>query len=138
MFSDKKDIDVIDDSDPEQLQERWTRYVKKHISYDVLMERYKYDKERIDEFVRIMVMVICFGTGTYSISGCKIPAKVVRSQFEKLEMDHIIYVIESFKQTKVPMTAPDNYIIASLYSAYNTSYNETMQQCNYDSLRNWL
>lgn len=35
-------------------------------------------------------------------------------------------------RTNVPMTAPDNYIIASLYSAYNTSINETRQQCNYD------
>jgi hypothetical protein len=53
------------------------------------------------------------------------PAKIVRAQFEKLNMDHILYLLESFDKTNVPMTAPDNYIVASLYSAYNTSINKT-------------
>ena len=131
-FKVQKDIDVIDDIDPEKLMETWTRYIKKHVSYDELMNTHMSDKDRIDEFIRIIVMVICFGTGSYNISGCRIPAKIVRAQFEKLEMDHILYVLESFDKTNVPMTAPDNYIIASLYSAYNTSYNDTAQQCNFD------
>ena len=134
-FGVRKDIDMIDDTDPEKLQEMWTGIIRDNISYDELIRTHKWDKDRIDEFIRLMVMVICFGKDSYNISGCSIPAKIVRAQFEKLNMDHILYVLESFNKTNVPMTAPDNYILASLYSSYNTSHNETAQQCNYDMNR---
>ncbi len=77
-------------------------------------------------------MVICFAKEPYNINGCSIPAKLVRAQFEKLEMRHIRYVLNSFKKTNVSMTAPDSYIVASLFSSYNTIQNEFSQRVNSD------
>ncbi|MCR4907763.1 MAG: replication initiator protein A [Lachnospiraceae bacterium] len=129
----EKSIDVMnEETDPVLLERRWTECVKENISYDALICDHPSDKPRIDEFVRIMVMIICFGKEPYKINGCSIPAKLVRSQFEKLNKEHIEYVLESFERTNVPMTAPDAYIVASLYSAYNTLENEIIQRVKHD------
>ena len=129
----KKSIDVMDENtDPLELKEAWTECVKENISYEALICDHPNDKNRIDEFVRIMVMVICFGKEPYNINGCSVPAKIVRAQFEKLQKEHIDYVLDSFERTNVPMTAPDAYIVASLYSSYNTLKNEVSQRVNYD------
>ena len=58
--------------------------------------------------VNVMVNVICFGKDAYNINGCRIPAKLVAGQFVMLNVEHILYVLESFKKTNVPMTAPEN------------------------------
>ena len=129
----EKGIDTIDEeTDPVVLEQMWTEFVKENISYDALICDHPADKTRIDEFVRIMVMIICFGKEPYNINGCSVPAKIVRSQFEKLNKEHIEYVLESFERTNVPMTAPDAYIVASLYSSYNTLRNEVSQRVNHD------
>jgi hypothetical protein len=125
-----KDIDVSDDNDPVVRKRKWTAIIKRHISYDELIKRRPGDIARIDEFVRIMVQVVCFGNDVYNIKGCRIPAKLVAGQFLMLNMYHIIHVLESFESTNVEMTAPDNYIIASLYSSYNTYENEVAQSLN--------
>ena len=128
-----KSIDVMDENtDPLELTEAWTQCIKENISYEALICDNPNDKNRIDEFVRIMVMVICFGKEPYNINGCSVPAKIVRAQFEKLQKEHIDYVLDSFERTNVPMTAPDAYIVASLYSSYNTLKNEVSQRVNYD------
>lgn len=129
-FQGEKDIEVSDDNDPVALKRKWTAIIKRHISYDELIKRRPGDVVRIDEFVRIMVQVVCFGNDVYNIKGCRIPAKLVAGQFLMLNMHHIIHVLESFESTNVEMTAPDNYIIASLYSSYNTYENEVAQSLN--------
>ena len=40
---------MIDDTDSEELQERWTGIIRDNISYDELIRTHKWDKERIDE-----------------------------------------------------------------------------------------
>ena len=129
-FQGEKDIEMSDDNDPVALKRKWTAIIKRHISYDELIKRRPGDVVRIDEFVRIMVQVVCFGNDVYNIKGCRIPAKLVAGQFLMLNMHHIIHVLESFESTNVEMTAPDNYIIASLYSSYNTYENEVAQSLN--------
>ncbi len=129
QYSEEKDIDAMD---PVSLQDTWTEYVKENIEYNALINENPSDVNRIDEFVRIMVMVICFGRDPYNINGCSIPAKLVGAQFKKLKSDHIQYVLDSFKRTNVSMTAPDAYMISSLYSSYNTMDNEFRQRFNYE------
>lgn len=132
QYLEEKGIDANDDSDPVILQERWTEYVKDNIGYEALVTQYPYKVSQINEFVRIMVMVICFGREPYNINGCSIPAKLVRAQFEKLEFDHIEYVLQAFDKASVPITAPDAYIIAALYSSYNTIDNGARREVNHD------
>ena len=127
-----KDIDVIDFDDPIQMERAYTWFFRRNVGYPDLLRMYPYDRERIDELIRIMVKVRCFGKEPYNIGGCSVPAKLVGAQFQKLKNEHIQYVLDSLKKTNVPMKAPEAYIVSALYSAYNTFSNELNQRVNYD------
>lgn len=127
----------IDSIDSRASKESMSNIIKRHIGYDRLLKDFPYDGERISEILRIMVKVICFAKMPYNINGCKIPAEIVKEQLLKLNQDHIEYVLSSLKKSSVPLTAPEAYIVASLYTAYDTIQNELCQRINYDQKVNY-
>ena len=122
----------IDSIDSKSERDQMIRIVKRHIGYDGLLRDYPYDHERIDELLRIIVKVVCYAKLPYNINGCRIPADVVREQLLSLNQCHIEYVLDSLKKTNVPLTAPEAYLVAALYSAYDSMQNEMSQRINYD------
>ena len=125
--------DVIDMTDPLVKQKQYTELIRSNVNYAALVLEYPDDVERIDELIRVMVNVICFGQGEYNINRCKVPAKVIASQFCKLDREHMVYALSSLKKANTKLTAPEAYMVATLYTARNTSLNDTMQQFNYDT-----
>ncbi len=80
-----------------------------------------------------MVNVICFGKKEYNINRCKVPSRVIASQFCKLDREHMVYALSSLKKATAKLTNPEAYMVATLYTSRNTSINDTMQQFNHDS-----
>lgn len=131
---DKTDQSLLNDmNDPLLLQRTYMELIKDNVDYSALVQEYPDDIERIDEMLRVMVNVICFGEGEYSINRCKIPAQVIASQFCKLNREHIVYALCSLKKANKKLTSPEAYMVATLYTARNTALTETMQQFNYDT-----
>ncbi|MCR4584456.1 MAG: DUF6017 domain-containing protein, partial [Lachnospiraceae bacterium] len=77
-------------TDPLVKQKQYTELIRSNVNYAALVLEYPDDVERIDELIRVMVNVICFGEGSYNINHCKVPAKVIASQFCKLDREHEI------------------------------------------------
>lgn len=125
--------DMMDTNDPITRQKIYTEIVKDNVNYTALVQEYPDDVERIDELIRVMVNVICFGEGSYNINRCKVPAKVIASQFCKLDREHLVYALSSLKKANTKLTSPEAYMVATLYTARNTSLNDTMQKLNYDT-----
>lgn len=123
---------IEDLNDPLILQKEYMELLKDNVDYAALVQEYPDDVERIDEMLRVMVNVICFGKGEYSINRCKVPAPVVASQFCKLNREHIVYVLSSLKKANKKLTSPEAYMVAALYTSRNTALTETMQQLNHD------
>lgn len=127
----------IDPIDSRKSRESMANIIKRHIGYDGLVKDYPYDHERIDEILRIMVKVICYAKMPYNINGCRIPAEIVREQLLKLNQEHIEYVLASLKKSSSPLTAPEAYLVASLYSSYDSMQNELSQRINHDQKVNF-
>lgn len=123
---------LIDFEDAADTQKEWTEKIRENVEYARLLIENPGQKNRIDEFIRIMVDVICYGTGQFKIGNYVRPASVVAEKFKRLTFDHLEYVLRSMKGTSTQLKSPDRYIIAALYSAYNTLDNELSQRVNYD------
>lgn len=129
----KAKVDVNDLDDPLILQSVYTDMIRDNVDYSSLILEYPDDVERIDELIRVMVNVICFGEKEYSINRCKVPAKVIASQFCKLDREHMVYALSSLKKANTKLTNPEAYMVATLYTARNTALNDTLQQFNHDT-----
>ncbi len=129
----KAKVDVNDLDDPLILQSVYTDMIRDNVDYSSLILEYPDDVERIDELIRVMVNVICFGEKEYSINRCKVPAKVIALQFCKLDREHMVYALSSLKKANTKLTNPEAYMVATLYTARNTALNDTLQQFNHDT-----
>lgn len=63
--------------------------IKDNIECDIMVERNKYDKDRIDEIVDLMLETVCTARKTIRVAGDDYPAELVKAKFLKL---HIVMV----------------------------------------------
>lgn len=101
--------------------------IKQNIEYDWFLSAYtlpesdpqrpKGTKDELDELVAIMVECICTRSGTIRVGGQKMPAEVVRSQFLKLNNEHIQYVFRRLYGYAGEIANIKAYMITVLYNA---------------------
>ena len=101
--------------------------IKQNIEYDWFLSAYtlpesdpqrpKGTKDELDEMVAIMVECICTRSGTIRVGGQKMPAEVVRSQFLKLNNEHIQYVFRRLYGYAGEIANIKAYMITVLYNA---------------------
>ncbi len=101
--------------------------IKQNIEYDWFLSAYtlpesdpqrpKGTKDELDELVAIMVECICTRSGTIRVGGQKMPAEVVRSQFLKLNSEHIQYVFRRLYGYAGEIANIKAYMITVLYNA---------------------
>lgn len=104
----------------------YEKIVKHNIDFDVLKERYG---QEINNYLDIMISVLA--STKDSIVG--INTEVLKSQFLKLNMFHIEYVMNCIKQVKGKIKNMYAYLVKALYQApmtmdqyYNSLYNQTI------------
>lgn len=112
--------DMIDMIDLQAERENYFSLLKENISYDYLCEQHKYDKEKIDELLALMIDAICSTKPTIRVNGEEMPKEVVKSVFLKLNESHIEYVLDALKKTTSDVRNIRAYLITALYNAPNT------------------
>ena len=99
---------------------------------EYLCERYPYDRETIDAVFDLMLDVICSKRSTIRIAGDDKQAQAVRSQFLKLNMKHLEYILECMKNNKSKVRNIKQYMLAMIYNAPMTMNSYYEQMVNHD------
>ena len=97
--------------------ESYRELIKENIDYDILLERYPYEKDLLDGYVELMVEACCSTQEFTRICGQDFPAEVVRSRLLKLNSEHITYVMDSLRQNTAKIGNIKAYTLAALYNA---------------------
>ena len=98
-------------------RQQYKDLIMENISYDTLLCDYPYDKDILSEILELMVDVVCTTKPTVRISGEDKPAEVVRSQFLKLDSEHIRFVMGGLKENTTRIRNMRQYLLATLYNA---------------------
>lgn len=98
-------------------RQQYKDLIMENISYDTLLCDYPYDQDILSEILELMVDVVCTTKPTVRISGDDKPAEVVRSQFLKLDSEHIRFVMGGLKENTTRIRNMRQYLLATLYNA---------------------
>jgi len=94
--------------------------IHENIEYDHLKADHKYDRDRIDEIVDLMLETVCTSRQTIRISSDDYPAELVKAKFLKLNPMHIEYVLECLKNNTTEIRNIKKYLLAVLFNAPST------------------
>lgn len=107
--------------------------IKKNIEYEVLVQ---YNngiyRKNIDEIVILMVETVSIPRKYIYIGGTRFPYEIVKSQFLKLNYEHILYVITCMKDNTTKVKNIRSYLLTTLYNAPNTIDSYYQAEVNHD------
>lgn len=96
----------------------YRKIIKKNINYSDLVNRY--DVDRVDEIVEIMVDTVISKKPVCRIEGCDISRKLVRDRFLKIDSTHMDYIFSSLSATTKQINNIKAYLLTVLYNAPTT------------------
>ena len=96
---------------PQQLRDR----IKDQIGYRDLMD--EYDPDEIDNIVSVMEEILSARCESFTISGKKYPALLVRERFRQISYTHIEYVLQCMHQCTSNIRNIKQYLIVTLFNA---------------------
>ena len=76
------------ETEPQTAFEIYREIIKDNIDYDILMQDMKFDGDRLDEIVDLMLETVCTRRKTIRITGDDYPAELVKAKFMKLDGEH--------------------------------------------------
>ena len=106
--------------------------IMENISYETLLYDFPYDKDILSEILELMVDAVCTTKSTIRISGDDKPAEVVKSQFLKLDSEHIRFIMQGLKENTTRVRNMRQYLLATLYNAPMTIGNYFRSLVNHD------
>ena len=98
-------------------REQYREILSENISYEILLQDYPLDRDILTEILELMVDTVCTTRSTVRISGDDKPAEVVKSQFLKLDSEHIRFVMDGLKDNTTRIRNMRQYLLATLYNA---------------------
>ena len=98
-------------------RDRYREIISENISYGILLQDYPLDRDILTEILELMVDTVCTTRSTVRISGDDKPAEVVKSQFLKLDSEHIRFVMYGLKDNTTRIRNMRQYLLATLYNA---------------------
>ena len=98
-------------------REQYREIISENISYGILLQDYPLDRDILTEILELMVDTVCTTRSTVRISGDDKPAEIVKSQFLKLDSEHIRFVMDGLKDNTTRIRNMRQYILATLYNA---------------------
>lgn len=130
--TDNKDIDYSNtdpfypsgdcglESDGMGTAKSYREYFLQTLEYKILYERHPYDRDTLEEILSLLVDTMCTKRKMIRIAGDDKPADVVKSQFMKLGLEHISYVLDCLNDNSTSVRNPRQYLLAALYNATMT------------------
>ena len=104
----------------ESAVEIYREIIKDNIDYDILIHDNRFDADRIDEIVDLILETVCTARKTLRIAGDDYPAELVKSKFLKLTSSHIEFVLDCMKQNTTKVRNIKQYLRAVLFNAPST------------------
>jgi len=122
------------DADNPMLTERraYEEYFTDALEMEALKIQYPYDADILEEMLGLIVDVCCSKRQVIRIAGDDKPTAVVKSQFMKLNMGHIQYVLGCFRENTTDVRNIKQYLLASLYNAPLTIGSYYAAKVNHD------
>lgn len=97
--------------------QRYYQYFYETLYMDYLKQDYPYDHEILELILRLIVEVMCSKRKQIRIASDDKPIEIVKSCFMKLDMEHIKFVMSSFKENTTDVRNIKQYLLASIYNA---------------------
>ncbi len=95
-------------------------YFSDQLSMDLLKKDYPYDSEMPDNILELIVETVCTKRPLIRIGAEERPAEIVRSRFMKLNVEHIRYVMDCFKENTTKIRNIRQYMLTTIYNAPTT------------------
>ena len=122
----------LDGMDRMDERSEYAELIRENLDYDILSQDPKFDKERVQEIMNIMLDVVCSTAPTIRINGEDMPQEVVKSRFLKLNSSHIEYVIDVMNKNPSDIRNIRAYLLTALYNASLTIDNYYSALVNHD------
>ena len=100
--------------------EIYREIIKDNIDYDILKQDMKFDSDRLDEIVDLMLETVCTARKRVRIAGDDYPAELVKSKFMKLDGEHIRFVLDCMRENTTKIRNIKQYLRAVLFNAPST------------------
>ena len=94
--------------------------IKDNIEYDILLQDMKFDHDRLNEIVDIILETLCTSRKKIRIAGDDYPAELVKSKFMKLNSEHIRFVLDCMSENTTKIRNIKQYMKAALFNAPST------------------
>ena len=94
--------------------------IKDNIDYHILKQDMKFDGDRLDEIVDLMLETVCTARKRVRIAGDDYPAELVKSKFMKLDGEHIRFVLDCMRENTTKIHNIKQYLKAALFNAPST------------------
>ncbi len=110
---------ILGGDEMDRIDERsnYLEIIRENIEYDCFD---KWEQEKVDELVEIMLDVVCSTKSTIRVNSEEMPTEVVKSRFLKLTHEHIEYVLFALNQNTSGVKNIKAYLITALYNAPTT------------------
>ena len=108
------------EAEPQTAFEIYREIIKDNIDYDILMQDMKFDGDRLDEIVDLMLETVCTRRKTIRVAGDDYPAELVKAKFMKLDGEHIRFVLDCMRENTTKIRNIKQYLKAALFNAPST------------------
>ena len=123
---------LSDESEKMKNRELLEEFFSYSLEIDLLLRLYPDDEDTLYQIVNLLVDTCATNRKLLHIAGDDKPAEVVRSQFMKLNADHICFVLKCLAENSNPIRNMKQYLLASLYNAPTTMQLSYQNQTNHD------
>lgn len=122
----------LDGMDGMKERERYREIIRDNLELETLAQDKRFDIDRANEMVEIMLDAICSTRPTIRINGEDMPQEVVKSRLLKLDSRHIEYVFQAMDDCPSDIRNIRAYILTTLYNASLTMDNYYSALVNHD------
>ena len=122
----------LDGMDRMDLRAQYREIIRDNLEIDILSQDHRFDTDRVNEMIEIMLDAICSTRPTIRINGEDMPQQVVKSRFLKLNSSHIEYVLHAMDECPSDIRNIRAYMLTTLYNASLTMDNYYSALVNHD------
>ncbi len=98
-------------------RKQYEDYFREQLEYEILYERYPYDRETLDEILELILDTVTSKRKEIRIASDDKPTEVVKSKFMKLGSDHICFVMDCMRNNTSEVRNIRQYLLAAIYNA---------------------
>lgn len=130
--SNLKSSHSILDEGYEAKRDAYDRYLDGQLQLEVLRQEYPLQQKMLEEIKSLILSVLMTDAPTVRVRKQNMPTAVVKSQFMKLDADHIRMVMDGLTKTTTQIKDVRQYLLAAIYNAPDTIDTYYQLRVNHD------